>query len=62
MNQKRRLDDDFTTREIRNDNTRDKNQEHASKHQKRKSEDDEEGRRDHAFEIANKKCEIIRKK
>ena len=62
MNEKRRLDDDLTTREIQNNNTRNKDQEYASEHQERKSENDEKDRRDHAFKIANKKCEMIRKK
>ena len=29
---------------------------------KKKSENNEENRRDHAFEIVNKKCKMIRKK
>ena len=62
LNQERRFDDDLTTREIRNNNTRNKNQEHVSEHQERKSEDDEKDRRNHAFEIINKKCEMTRKK
>ena len=62
LSQRRRLDSDSTTREIWNDDTRDKSQEHASRHQKRWNEDDEKSRRDHAFEITDRKREMTRKK
>ena len=62
LSQRRRFDNDFTTREIWDDDTRDKNQKHVLRHQKRWDKNDKKSRRDHAFEITNKKREMAHKK
>ena len=49
-------------REIRSDDTRDKNQEHVLKHQEWKCKSDWKNWRNHAPEITDKKREMARQK
>ena len=56
------FDNDFTAREIRDNNIRNKNQEYILRYQEWGNKNDEKDQWIHAFKIINKKYKMTRKK